>query len=464
MGLLVRKSLGIALASRSMKVAEIGNGSDSYRVNHTAEFVFGESDSLQDPLALGAKFAAFLREHLFSARQAVFGLPAQWLMFREKMLPPAPPQTLQSMLAIQAERDFSLEPQLLTLDYVLGQASGDGQPALLVAALRERVEQVRTFAEAAGLKTYVITATTLALAAATGKDHVLYAGANGVELATRGPGGLVGLRHIATGSMIKSLAGQASSLHVSGALRRALVTGAPDQARGEITLWDDVGVEPAMVQGLALELGMPLVRGESFHAAHVEALPAAHAAGCVALALSQFLPALAPINLLSSRLAAKPPSRISTPVVASAVAALVVLIGAAYMFIVWRESSQEVAELRQKRDEMKENLDSAKAFVGRVNATRTWYERRPNYLECLRTVTLCFPEEGRAWTSSFTLRDDMKGILSGRAVDEKNVLDVLDRLKATPSLANVKMLYMRGTGGKNPEVSFGISFVFRSTE
>jgi hypothetical protein len=58
------------------------------------------------------------------------------------------------------------------------------------------------------------------------------------------------------------------------------------------------------------------------------------------------------------------------------------------------------------------------------------------------------------------MREDMKGILTGRAADEKSVLDLLDKLKTSPLLSDIKMLQMRSSGGKNPEISFSVSFAF----
>ena len=215
------------------------------------------------------------------------------------------------------------------------------------------------------------------------------------------------------------------------------------------------------IQGMATELKLPVSRCERFEAA--EGVPAP-AAASTALALCHFHPALAPLDLLHSRLAAKQPPKVSSRTAWALVSGVVLLLCAAYLIGDWRQTLEEVSELRQKRNEMKESIETAKGFISRVNGARTWYERRPNYLECLRTITLCFPEEGRAWTSSLTLREDMRGILTGRASDEKSVLDVLDRLKSSPALTNVKMLQMRGAGTKSPELSFGISFVFRGPE
>jgi len=458
------RSLGIALGNRAMQVAEMDATSSGHHLVHVAEFQFGEPDSLQEPSALGQKLAQFLKQHGFSASQTVIGLPAQWLMLKEKTLPPASAEMLNNMLLIQAERDFSLELADLTLDYVPGRETGEGRAVMLVAVLRERIQQIRSLADAAGLKLQAITATTLALANASRKDQVLHFGTNGVELATCDSDGLPRLCHVAPGSVFNNPEGRPAAVQLAGELRRVLALTQRSAGAAGMQVWDDTGVAAALIRDLALELGMPLSLGEHFEGVAVEGLGSAHAAAVAAVALCQFHPKLAPVDLLHSRLAVKPPAKLSSRAIWGAVAAVALLSGAAYMLFDWHQSAVEVAELRQKRDEMKEQIGTAKSFIERVNATRTWYDRRPNYLECLRTITLCFPVEGRAWTSNLSLREDMRGILNGRAVDEKSVLDVLDQMKSSRALAGVKLLQMRGSGTKNAEITFGISFAFRGTE
>jgi hypothetical protein len=253
-------------------------------------------------------------------------------------------------------------------------------------------------------------------------------------------------------------------MQLSGELRRALALSQRGGGAEDLLVWDDVGIEPAVLHELAAETKIAIKRGDRFQVASVEGLGSTRAAAGAALALCQFRPELAAVNLLHSRLEVKPPPKFSSRVIWGAVAALVVLALGGTMLLKWRDDAAKVAKLRQERDGTKERVEAAKAFVARVNATRTWYETRPNYLECLRAVTLCFPEEGRVWASSVSLREDMRGILMGRAGDEKSVLDVLDRLKASRSLANVKMLHIRGTGAKSTEISFGISFLYRGAE
>lgn len=276
----------------------------------------------------------------------------------------------------------------------------------------------------------------------------------------RGKDGLLRVRHISGGSIAKQVAGAA----LLPELRRTLALANAGAERSGLELWDDTGDAPALLKELALELGIPVKRGERLSGVPLEgSLPKGAAAGS-ALALALFQPGLAGIDFLNSRLDVKPPPKISSLTIWGSVAAFVVVGGLGYVLNEWRESAAEVAELRQKRDDMKGNLETAKSFISRVNATRTWYARRPNYLECMRAITMTFPEDGRVWTASLSLREDMRGILNGRATDEKSVLDVLDKLKAGKNFADVKMLNMRGSGTRNPEVLFAVSFAFLSAE
>jgi hypothetical protein len=452
-----KKILGISLGSRSLLLAELHGNGASPRVVRSGEMTFDDTDSLQIPAELGKKLSSFLKKNGFAASQCVIGMPAQWLMLKEKMLPPAAPEAIAGILRIQAERDFSLEPSSLAIDYALGRVSSEGQSLVLVAALRERIDQIRALATSAGLKLQMITGTSLALSAAAQSQTLLYIGANGAELATRSKDGLMRVRHISGASAGKSAVGA-----VLPELRRLLVLAQPPIDKSEIVLWDDSG-EAANVSELSGELGVPVKVGKRLNA-QLEMAAGENCAGSSALALCAFQPNLARVDFLHSRLEIKPPSKLTSTAIWSSVAAFVIVGGLGYLLNDWRASAADVAELRQRRDDMKENLDTAKTFINRVNATRTWYERRPNYLECLREITLTFPEEGRVWTTSLSLREDMRGILNGKASDEKSVLDVLDKLKAGKKFAEVKMLNMRGSGAKGGEIMFAVSFAFLGVE
>jgi len=109
-------------------------------------------------------------------------------MLKDKTVPPLTPENLAGMLRLQAERDFSLEPRDLAVDYCAGERRmGEGADpgsltVLVVAALRERVEQIGAMLKAAGVSLRAVTSSALALAQAAGHETLLSAGPLGVEL------------------------------------------------------------------------------------------------------------------------------------------------------------------------------------------------------------------------------------------------------------------------------------------
>jgi hypothetical protein len=137
---------------------------------------------------------------------------------------------------------------------------------------------------------------------------------------------------------------------------------------------------------------------------------------------------------------------------------VVIVIGV--LLLDWRNQEQEVEDLTVQRDEMKVNVAAAKDVVDKTAFARGWYDRRPRFLDYMRELTLAFPIEGRVWTTSVGIGEDMKALLSGKASDEAAVLEVLDHLAKSPKFSNVQPLYIREVGGGSSAVSFAISLRF----
>src|SRR3954452_12341213 len=89
--------LGIAVGDRAWTIAEVTPSRlqrGSWDVRRVAEFVppAPTTGTHADPATAGQALAQFLREHSFSARGAVLGVPAKWIIGRDKELPPSGPQ------------------------------------------------------------------------------------------------------------------------------------------------------------------------------------------------------------------------------------------------------------------------------------------------------------------------------------------------------------------------------------
>jgi hypothetical protein len=142
------------------------------------------------------------------------------------------------------------------------------------------------------------------------------------------------------------------------------------------------------------------------------------------------------------------------------VAAAVVIAAGVSLVLDWRSSRQEIADLRDRLTELAPSVRQARELTDRASFARGWYDRRPAFLDCLREVTLAFPQEGKVWATNVTVREDMRVVLSGKSEGTRAVLDLLDSLKSSPRLVEVKQLYIRRAGTNTQEVSFAISLRF----
>jgi hypothetical protein len=73
---------------------------------------------------------------------------------------------------------------------------------------------------------------------------------------------------------------------------------------------------------------------------------------------------------------------------------------------------------------------------------------------------MAFNYDEPVWATNFTLRDNHKGQLQGKAADQRTVLSVLDRLKNNPHFSAVQLQDLREAGQRSREVAFSISFTF----
>ena len=485
MMLRARRILGLNIEEHSILAAELRITDGKREVKYTAEFDFPEGLSLQEPDRLGKALMQFLRQNRFSAKRAVVGIPAKWLMVKQKDIPPASAESVAGILRIQAERDFSLDLKDVVLDY-----AGEGESVLLVATLHRKVDQVVAMAQAAGLSVQSITSSAMALASATGQSQsapglMLHLKPDGAELTARSGGQFRLLRHLplAPPAQSETSFGAAGSWIAAlyNDVRRVvslLPGGEAWQEPDQLLIWDGIGLDPSAVGTLGERLSLGVKVSESLSDLGVtHSLSACEAEGCrfaaaVALGLTGFQPGLLPIDFLHSRLALRKKTAFKRRALWAACVAATLVVACLSVLLDWQKDKEEVAVLKNRLEEMSEDLEAAKGVIEKVSLARGWHDGRPRFLDCLRELTLRFPEEGRTWATNLAVREDMRGIVSGKSVDEKSVLEVFDTLKDGGTFSDVKLLYMRQAGTRSPararggghEVSFAISFIFVDTE
>lgn len=467
-GFLTRRCLVILAGEKGLVIGEWSPREAGRRSPRL--FTWALPDETGDPLAAGRALRAFLRARRLAPAPVVFGLPARWLLARSKQVPATDAASLAGLLRLEAERDFALPPEELVADYLPGAAGGDRRQVLVVAVRRARVDFFMRLAAGAGLKVRASLPLLLALEHAgerTGDGFLVYLGAGGAEAALYSGGQPCLLRHLGPLPLPGETPGEQAvfarrARELGGELERLLLL-APRAGDGpgprEILLCDDSGLpadaREALVQALPLPVRVTAAPGR---------LPTPGRGGPGTLAALALGGAAAagrpPFDFQHSRLVERLVSGRRRLFVRAlpGVAAAGLLLGAGWHDLAGRQ--RRVAELNQRLEALRPEMETARAVLGYTDSLREWQAVRSPFLECLRAVTLVFPPEGGIWTTSLSVRENMRALLSGKADDSGNVLAVLDRLRAGESFREVELVYIRSAGRGVSEVTWAINFIF----
>ncbi|HUT59798.1 MAG TPA: hypothetical protein VNA25_18275 [Phycisphaerae bacterium] len=477
-----RGMLGLAVTNRSITAVEVVPINGGGRASRSAELVFTDDLRLAEPVALGKALKQLLRREGFSVSRCMIGIEAGWLTARDKTLPPGAGESVTEILSLMIEQEFAGDRKDLVFDYSL-ETGADGKPAvLLVAAQQQAIDQLTAMAAAASLSAHGITVSTIALAgsadgAADRYQLVLHLFGGGAELALRAHGALGMVRRlpvpIPAGAEAEQPWADGHRLQeLINHLRRvvALLPGAEpgSELARELLIWDETGLDPRTCDTLSEQLSLParLCKRPEGLAPDGASRPApgAQFSAAAAMALAALRGRPPAVDLLHSRLAPRKGLAIGKKVAWAAAVVAAFVVAATVLVLDWRRDSIEGTALQAKLDVMADDLAEANDVIAKVAFARPWYDRRPSYLDCMRELTLAFPQEGLVWTTSLAIQEDMRVVVSGKAVNESAVLDVLDRLKANPKLAEVKPLYLRQAGRGISEIAFAMSFTFMQSD
>lgn len=461
--------LGLAITDGAVLCAQVGGSLTKPVVQKVGRFV-AESIPGADPSETGRALGAFLREHGFHSSRAVVGLPARWLMSQDKDLPPGTTAEVESILRIHAERmTAAADKANVVVDYTTGTTSADtgttGTRALLVAILSNQLDGVTRFATAAGLNLLGATPTALALQRLLGNaasGPLVLLGERGAEMVVSTDGSPRVLRHIA-----------APVNAVATELRRALATAGGSDVSG-VVLWDGAGltVQDCRQLGERLNAGTidrptlqsvgASVDGGALNGAAQNRTADAYLPAVAVAALGLDRPRSA-VNFLQTKLVAPTESRFGRRTVWAALVAVLVVVGIATLYVTVLDREAEAVALDAQLKKIEPDLKSANATIDRVSFGRGFFENRPPYLECLREVTLAFGYEEPIWATQFSLGENRKGSVRGKAATSEIVLSVGDRLKANRNFRNVTSADTRSGTGRDVEVTFTVNFEYVGT-
>jgi len=475
--------LGLSVQPQSITVVEVEaqrRRKGSPRVRRAAEFAFPDGASLEAPGELGDALARFLKDCGFTARRAVIGVPASWLVVKPKMLPPADADDVLAMVRLTAERAFSTDAHELCVDYTLDRSDNGSRRVLLVAALRRKIDLLAAIAARANLRVAAITCSLMQLAAATAKQKgddqlLLCITPESIELAGHVDGRLSMVKHLATQVPHDRAADATWARSLANELGRATtaMTASANGRPRRLVMWDGAQIGSRAIEVLADGLAIHPQVQDNLASLGIDQHPwrdsgevARHAASA-ALALSGTpgTPGARPgsatpiIDFLRARLDEKQTSM--SPRRRWLISAAVGLtIAAAALGFDLARSQAVLGELKRAEARLAPGAEQVRALREKVRFARSWYQKRPRPMDCLSALTRAFPEEGAVWALNVAMAQDLTGSVVAKSVDESSALAVLDAMRSSPHFSDAKLAYLRHDDRRSGEVSFSIDFVF----
>ena len=466
-----RTLLGLAIDEHGVMVAEIGGRAGRPEVRRVGHWTFSGPFNAGQAQELGQQLKQYLRANHFSSKHAIIGIPTKWIVAREIVAPPANADALAGLLAIQAERAFSLNASELIFDYCGQPSTSESRKILLLAARRQVVDRIKEMATSAGLQVQGVTVSALAFDKALAKADVqpgfgLYTRPTYCEFWSQSAGRPGAIQHV---PMVSPNGTGGDRVQRLTAMIQRLMLLVPQQNQSppyQVTIYDACQASAGMIDRLNERLapqirvrdGGAALRGAGVGVADSEAdVPIAAAA----VAMTGAGMAKPQVDFLNPRIGRRETSPHKRLMGWGAFAAVVgiVLVGA--VFADWHRTRGEIADYTQQLETMSGDLEIARAVVDRMAYARSWTSQEPEFLECLRQLTLAFPESPTVWATSLALTESAEGSLVGRAVDDASIIEVQDQIKQNGTFSDVQMIHIRDVGRNSNEREFAMKFKFQ---
>ncbi|UCE47052.1 MAG: pilus assembly protein PilM, partial [Phycisphaerales bacterium] len=428
------------------------------------------SDNAKD---LGQRLRHFLRENHLSSKRAVVGIPTKWIVTKEIVAPPAAPDSLAGVLGIQAERAFSLNADELIFDYCGKTSTTEKSDVLLVAAQRQVVRQIKELLDAAGLQARSITVSTLSLdrhfAPSEAKQRYgLYAAPTYCEFWSQSKGRLRSIQHAPIEGT--SDATKRAELLTSTIQRLVLLSSEQNQSPPhEITMYDASGLPDGIVDRLNKTLAPQITISDGNSALLSKAVASTNGIAdsqsivAASLAITGLNVGRLPVDFLNPHIGQKKASGRSPLTKWASIAAAVLVLGVGVVIADLNGKRADIAAYSERLGSISEDVAAAREMVDRISYAGSWTSQKPEFLECVRQLTMAFPEYPRVWATSLALSEQAEGSLVGKAVDEASFYDVLDKLKQNNAFSGVMMMHLRDAGGPGApgEKEFAVTFKYR---
>jgi len=458
--------LGLTLDGGRLEGAVLRRANDALQVLQTVSATLSLDPLTAAPELVGRE----IRNHLDAAgiteRNCVFGLPLKWALITHVDLPALPEADIADFLQIEAERGFPCDVATLHVAHSRCRLASGKEQALMVGVPRNHLAALEQIFRAARLKplSFLLPITVLQSPALDSSDGVLALaiGEVQVSLQVSSHGGLAALRTI-EGAL--ETQGGRRSLHADVVSRESRITlgQLPAELREHIRRIRIFG-PPDLAQQMADEMELRFEPSGLM----VEVV-SQYRPGDFSLTLPPKTPVSMPISLAAQMLSADrgrlelmPPkvaqwrlyaARYSTGkwrsvgLTAASVAAVILL---GFLFQQW-----QLGRLRSHWNGIAAKVHELDGVQQQIRQFRPWYDDSLRGLTILRQLTAAFPETGIVSARTVEIRDMNTVTCTGITQDNQALIKVLEQLRATGSVTDLRLSNIRGT---KPPLQFTFDF------
>ncbi len=430
-------------------------------------YFISERPLLENPDETGRNLKIYLDSHGFTATRAVVGVPAKWTIAQEKDVPPASVEEMKSMLRLAAERLSLAETGGMAVDYAGDLKSGTNK-ALLVGILKSQLNKIQTLISAAELTLVGACPSALATSAFVTGDHsMLYLAQGSAELVHWQAGSPKSVRALnASGNDPTAISSELKrTLALRGGIpdNMLICNGSEMDESASNELLSRIGSSARTMtpeSGLGVTIDSTAMNGSAGSIKRGTALPA------VALALGGIDRSRMPIDFVTSKLQEKKSLKLGSQTVYMAIIGigLVALIAILYFSANQRQSEANAAIKQLSDDQPK--VKKSRESIAHLDYGRTYFNQRPDYLGCLKELSLMYEYDERIWVTSATLKNDslnqIQGVIQGKSSDYTLNLKLIDRVYKNPLFSTDGLDQSRDAGGRSNEDSYTFKFKYKA--
>ena len=459
--------LGIEIEGNTFSAVQIRQKSGKIHIERTLDMTLSLDLLSDDPKLVGREILDSLATADIREKRCIVCVPLNWILSTNIDMPDLTPEDREDYISVQAERKFPFSPEeiaISTSQYL----SPDGSQSMLIAGIpQNRLSALEKVLRAAKLKVQSITTSIASLAGEIEQKNQgsinLRFNEYGVDMTITLGGSIVALRRLIDTSDIAR-----SSDELLRQLRITLGQ-LPAPLRKHIRkiyIYGDEKLIGKQIEALrnafkseeiTVDLGKMSIQPEventslSLEETKKQSLlilaAAKHLSG-----VAEVIEFLAPQKGRFESILEKVSAR---SVVWIGVTSIVIIAIFSGMLL---HQKWSLAQLKAKWNGLEDNVATVKSLQEKIRSVRSWYVETPQTLNVLKVLTEIFPEKGTVWISALRIKSISEISITGRASRKDELLKMLDRLKNTKGIEELRILQIQEPLTGKEQILFTLNF------